>query len=584
VKGWCVLFNFVLFMLILSVNNVRECLNFRVNIYRGKFWHVKQKLLMCIEGCCSGCCFTFYIAWVDFKKILESTLGTANSVDFAYHNITLNLSSNSNFNSSFKTSSKSAFCVLNVLQFTNFYLEEMESTPEPPFPWFAMSAICLGMLAHSVVFTSPLPFVAFMVVDFGMTNNVDSAGYSAGWITGAFMIGRTIAALPWGIASDKWGRKPCLVMSMVNVAVIGLMFGFSTNFAMAVSLRFLMGLGNGFMCVAKTCLSEIVTTKEHELRAFGYLGSFWGLGIIVGPAIGGLLARPALQYPTVFSEQSIWGRFPYLLPSLICASIAALAAVMIIVGFTETLGTNTSRSGGGGKPTTTAVSSPLQSDLENGGDSSSSSPGKDSPLSDSSLTISSVVKDSPFSVLSHEDDEEEDDGDRSEGDEDGLQLTTLSSNVSRRRDETVSPLQKINWSVLPTTLSSAHSRGGHKYASLDVEEKGGIGSGDVTTDDNDSIDSLKISSHNKDTTHSHHNTSDAPTVTAKPSSMTAILASLEVRHLFGIYLFVSFLVMFNDEAVPLWGATSLHRGGLAWDSAEVVAILLLLFWVLMLFV
>jgi hypothetical protein len=60
----------------------------------------------------------------------------------------------------------------------------------PPFPWLAMSALCLGMLAHSVVFTNPLPFVAFMVVDFKMADSVDSAGYYAGWITGTFMIGK----------------------------------------------------------------------------------------------------------------------------------------------------------------------------------------------------------------------------------------------------------------------------------------------------------------------------------------------------------------------------------------------------------
>ena len=60
---------------------------------------------------------------------------------------------------------------------------------EAVFPWPAMLSLCAGMLAHSVVFTNPLPFVAFMVVDFKMADNVDSAGYYAGWITGTFMIG-----------------------------------------------------------------------------------------------------------------------------------------------------------------------------------------------------------------------------------------------------------------------------------------------------------------------------------------------------------------------------------------------------------
>lgn len=61
------------------------------------------------------------------------------------------------------------------------------------YPWVPMTALCIGMLAHSVVFTSPMPYVAFMVVDFGLVSSVDSAGYWAGWITGMFMIGRVIA-------------------------------------------------------------------------------------------------------------------------------------------------------------------------------------------------------------------------------------------------------------------------------------------------------------------------------------------------------------------------------------------------------
>eukprot|EP01037_Dinobryon_pediforme_P037696 gene37696-45316_t len=143
-----------------------------------------------------------------------------------------------------------------------------------------MSFLCLGMLAHSIVFTSPLPYVAFMVVDFKMTDNLDEAGYTAGWITGMFMMGRTVAGVPWGMAADRYGRKMCLFISMVNVAVLGTLFGFSTSFTMAVFLCFMIGLGNGFMGVCKTVVTEMVLCKEHEVRAFGFINGVWGLGLI----------------------------------------------------------------------------------------------------------------------------------------------------------------------------------------------------------------------------------------------------------------------------------------------------------------
>jgi MFS family permease len=213
---------------------------------------------------------------------------------------------------------------------------DMQSTTTS-FPWVSLGFICLGMLAHSIVFTSPLPYVAFMVVDFKEAKNLDEAGYYAGWITGMFMVGRTIAGVPWGLAADKWGRKVCLIASMVNVSIFGLIFGFSTNFKIAMFMRFCIGLGNGYLAVAKTAITEVVTNKEHEMRAFGYLNAFWGLGMIVGPSIGGFLARPAIQYPHTFTAQGIWGHYPYLLPCLCCSGIAACAAMGLLFFFDETL-------------------------------------------------------------------------------------------------------------------------------------------------------------------------------------------------------------------------------------------------------
>lgn len=56
----------------------------------------------------------------------------------------------------------------------------------------------------------------------------------------------------------------------------------------------------------------------------------WSVGTIVGPCIGGYFAQPAESYPDIFAEDGVFGRFPYLLPNLLCA---VLMAISIVVGY-----------------------------------------------------------------------------------------------------------------------------------------------------------------------------------------------------------------------------------------------------------
>jgi MFS family permease len=178
-----------------------------------------------------------------------------------------------------------------------------------------------------------------MMVDFKMADTIDEAGYSSGWIMTMFMIGRLCSAVLWGIASDRYGRKICLIISMCSACVFSLTFGFSTSFSFAIVIRFLTGFFNGFIGISKTYLCEIVNDKEQETRAFAYFSGVQGLGLIIGPMIGGLLARPALQYPSMFPSQHLFSRYPYLLPSLASAILSLIAVIGISIFLPETLGT-----------------------------------------------------------------------------------------------------------------------------------------------------------------------------------------------------------------------------------------------------
>ncbi|TVU27108.1 hypothetical protein EJB05_29688, partial [Eragrostis curvula] len=71
-----------------------------------------------------------------------------------------------------------------------------------------------------------------------------------------------------------------------------------------------------------------VCQTQHQVLGLSVVNTAWGIGLIVGPALGGYLAQPAEKYPHIFSKDSVFGRFPYLLP---CLSVSSLSAVVLII-------------------------------------------------------------------------------------------------------------------------------------------------------------------------------------------------------------------------------------------------------------
>ena len=82
-------------------------------------------------------------------------------------------------------------------------------------------------------------------------------GKKAGYLGSAYFVGSFTGSLLWGWISDKIGRRPVLLMGMLGTLATELLFGFSQNFAWAIAARFLWGLLNGNLGVAKTYISEV---------------------------------------------------------------------------------------------------------------------------------------------------------------------------------------------------------------------------------------------------------------------------------------------------------------------------------------
>ncbi|KAL8804648.1 MAG: hypothetical protein Q9182_002456 [Xanthomendoza sp. 2 TL-2023] len=203
-----------------------------------------------------------------------------------------------------------------------------------------------------------------MVRDFNVGDE-SNASFYAGIFISAFALSESLTGIFWGGFSDRIGRKPVLLLGCAGTMLSMLIVGFSTNFWIALLGRVVGGLlskassqfcpnllmefpPDGNIGVIQTMVGELVTKPEHErmlytastpllntsltniARAYAVMPFVWSIGTIIGPAIGGVTARPAVSMPNTFSSTGIFGNFPFLLPNLICS---ALLLVSICLGY-----------------------------------------------------------------------------------------------------------------------------------------------------------------------------------------------------------------------------------------------------------
>ena len=156
--------------------------------------------------------------------------------------------------------------------------------------------IALVRFSEPIALTSVYPYLPAMMESF---DGVDSA--SVGFWTGAaaaiFSLAQCLTAIPWGTASDRFGRKPILLLGLFNTMFTSLLWGFSTNLPMAMITRALSGAGNGNIGIVRTMVAELCPWKELQPRAFSLMPLVFSVGSVVGPTLGGALSNPLNREP-----------------------------------------------------------------------------------------------------------------------------------------------------------------------------------------------------------------------------------------------------------------------------------------------
>ncbi|GAB7348317.1 hypothetical protein MBLNU459_g6295t2 [Dothideomycetes sp. NU459] len=222
---------------------------------------------------------------------------------------------------------------------------------EKPLPLGQIAALCYCSLVAPMAFFSIFPFISKMIQETGDIAETD-VGFYAGLIESLFSLTQMTLMISWGRASDRFGRKPVLVVSLFGVAVSSSLFGLSKTVWQMILFRCFAGIFSGTVVTIRSMVQEH-STPATQARAFSLLSFAGNLGIFIGPVVGGALSNPAEQYPGAFGNVQFLVDYPYALPSLVTGLFGLSSGLISLFYIKETLATKETGKSGSEPPMTT---------------------------------------------------------------------------------------------------------------------------------------------------------------------------------------------------------------------------------------
>lgn len=174
-------------------------------------------------------------------------------------------------------------------------------------------AIFIVVFVDLLGFSLILPLLPYYAETFG------ADAVATGLLVAAYAVAQLIGAPILGRLSDRIGRRPVLLLSIAGTLAGFLLLGIANALWILFASRLIDGLTGGNISVAQAYIAD-VTDQKNRARALGMIGAAFGLGFIIGPAVGGAL--------------SIYG---YAAPAFAAAGLSFLNLIAVFIWLPESL-------------------------------------------------------------------------------------------------------------------------------------------------------------------------------------------------------------------------------------------------------
>tara|TARA_B100001113_G_scaffold183483_1_gene150340 strand:- start:4367 stop:5713 length:1347 start_codon:yes stop_codon:yes gene_type:complete len=200
----------------------------------------------------------------------------------------------------------------------------------------ALVVLFLVTMIDMIGFGIVIPFLTYLVEDLATDQDITSIGIWVGLLMTSYSAAQFLFSPVWGGLSDRIGRRPVLMIGLVGNTVFFTMFGLANTLVMALVARFLAGVFNGNIAVARAYIGDVSTPKQLATR-MGLIGAAFGLGFTIGPFLGGELSSPAERWG-IFAD-TIFESYPYLLPCILASVLSIFSLLLAFKYLPESLGT-----------------------------------------------------------------------------------------------------------------------------------------------------------------------------------------------------------------------------------------------------
>jgi MFS transporter, DHA1 family, tetracycline resistance protein len=124
--------------------------------------------------------------------------------------------------------------------------------------------------------------------------------FSIGLILSSYSLMQLLCAPLLGGLSDRYGRRPIIMLGLLGSSISYTLYGFATSFALLLISRAVHGACAGTVAIAQAYVAD-TTTESERAHGMGMIGAAFGLGFVLGPAIGGVLGHSNLRVPVFFA-------------------------------------------------------------------------------------------------------------------------------------------------------------------------------------------------------------------------------------------------------------------------------------------